>query len=131
MSVCFVRDLVRGLQLCLPAELESGEIFNIADPTPYSWDEFGKTAALFLGKSPKQIKFPLPLVYSIAIFSEFIDLFKKKPGIISKDKIGEMRQDAWVADTSKAEKMLGFRTDYSLSAGLEITLDWYLKNNWL
>jgi nucleoside-diphosphate-sugar epimerase len=131
MSVCYVQDLVRAMRLCQSAEPATGEIINIADPTPITWDDFGRTAAQFLGKSPKQIKIPLALVYTIAFFSEFIDKFKKKPGIISLDKIGEMRQNAWVADTHKAEKMLDFRTDHSLAAGLEVTLQWYTDHNWL
>lgn len=131
MSVCYIKDLIRGLQLCFEASLESGEIFNLADPVPYTWDEFGKTAARFLGKKPKQIKFPLPMVYAIAFISEFVDLFKKKPGILSKEKIGEMRQNAWVADTLKAEERLGFRTNYSLEDGLEETIGWYKDHSWL
>lgn len=131
MSVCYVRDLVRAMLLSLTVSLGTGEILNIADPTPYTWDEFGKTAAQCLDKRPRQMKFPLPLVYAIAIFSEFLDLFKKKPGIISLDKIGEMRQSAWVADTRKAEEVMGFRTEVPLAAALEETFKWYSDHDWL
>ncbi len=131
LSICYVKDLIRGLQMCLNAGLKTGEIFNFADPTPYTWDELGKTAAPLLGKNPKQIRLSLPIVYAIAFISEFVDLFKKQPGIISKEKISEMRQSSWVADTHKAEEMLGFRTNYSLAEGLEETLSWYSQHNWL
>ena len=131
LSMCYVKDLIRGLQMCSTADLKTGEIFNFADPTPYSWDDLGKKAAQILGKSPKQIKISLPMVYTIAFFSEFVDRFKQKPGLISREKISEMRQSAWIADTHKAEEILGFRTKFSLAEGLEETLSWYSQQRWL
>ena len=131
ISVCYVKDLIRGLQMCTSADLKTGEIFNFADPIPYGWDDLGKTAAQLLGKSPKQIKFSLPMVYTVAFFTEFVDHLKKKPGLISREKIAEMRQSAWIADTGKAEEMLGFQTKYSLAEGLEETLSWYSQQGWL
>jgi nucleoside-diphosphate-sugar epimerase len=131
ISICFVRDLIKALKLCAHAGVESGEIFNIGDPQPYTWETFGRTAARCLGKRARLLRIPLPAAYLTAFTAEIAAKVSGRPGILNRNKIREMREDAWVADMSRARERLGFRPDYSLERGLQETLDWYRREDWL
>ena len=131
MSVCYVKDLIKSLKLCLDKDLKSGEILHIADPKPYSWDEIGRTAAQLLGKKLTRIKIPLPIIYLTALLSELAGKLINKPTIINRHKLKEMQQEAWITDTAKATGKLDFQSDYSLQAALQETLDWYIEQEWL
>lgn len=131
VSLCYVKDLVKALILCTQKELINPEIFHIADPRPYTWDEFYQTTAEVIGKKPTRIKLPLPLIYTAALFSELTAKLKNKPAIFTRHKYQEMKQEAWMTTTSHAQKVLGFSADYSLKQGIQETLAWYKEKGWL
>lgn len=127
-SLSYVKDLVRALLLCAQKDLRSGEVFNVADPRPYSWDDIGRSAGAVLGKKLFRVKIPLPAVFLATLCSELASACTRKPSIINLDKFKEMKQAGWVADVRKAEELLGFRTFYSLKEGLLETITWYREN---
>lgn len=131
ISLCYVRDLVNGLKHLMLADTQSGDIFNIGDPTPYSWNEFARIAGHILGKSPRSIRIPIPVAYLVALAAEIGVKLTGKPNILDRNKIKDARQDAWVADMDLAQNTLGFKTQYSLEAGLKETLTWYQEQGWL
>jgi dTDP-D-glucose 4,6-dehydratase len=45
--------------------------------------------------------------------------------------VREAAQRYWLCDVGKIEKDLRFRAEYPLQKGLELTWNWYRKNNWL
>ncbi len=131
MSMCYVKDLIRALYLCMTKDLKSGEIFHIADPHPYSWDDLGKTIAAALGKKPLKIDPPYLLIRTVTALSELSAKISKNPSILNHDKLTEMNQEAWITDTSKAKKELGFETQYSLEKAVKETVHWYKEQHWL
>jgi dihydroflavonol-4-reductase len=131
MSLCYVKDLAAGLIKCLEATTPSGTIFNLGDPQPYSWDDFGRASGRILGKSPRTVHFPLPVVYLIAYLTEIWSKISRRPNILDRHKIQEIRQDAWVADIGRAREVLGFRAEFSLESALEETITWYKEQGWL
>ena len=56
---------------------------------------------------------------------------RKDPSILNRQKFEELKQDGWVADTQKAQEILGFTPQYSLPEALHETIDWYKTNQWL
>lgn len=131
LSMCYIKDLIHAFDLCLRKDLETGEIFNIADPHPYTWDELGKEAGEILGKKLFSVKVPLFLLYPAALISETISKLRKKTTTFDLRRLKEMKQPAWVADTTKAESLLAFLPQFSLQDGLQISLDWYIDQGWL
>lgn len=131
MSMCYVKDLVKAFLLGLDNPPASGDIFHIADPQPYSWDDFGRAAARALGKKSRTLKIPLPAVYTAAFLSEMISRLTRSSSIISRHKIKEMRQEGWVADTKLTCKKLHFAPDYTLDEAVAETAEWYKRNGWL
>jgi len=131
LSFCYVKDLVKALDLCTQKNLESGEIINIADPTPYTWDEFGQAAGIALGKTLRKIKIPLPFIYTVSLFSELAGKISRNPSILNRHKFREMKQQGWIVDTKKATEKLSFQPQYSLQEAVRETVDWYIEQGWL
>jgi len=77
------------------------------------------------------IRFPLPIVYLVAMISEAACKISGRVSILDRNKIRDMRQDAWVADIGKAQERLGFSPDYTLEEALRETITWYRDHHWL
>lgn len=131
MSLCYVKDLIRALYLCSQEELESGEIFNIGNQNPCSYDEFGELVGQAMGKKLKKVKIPIPIGYLVALIADIAGRINKKPSILNLGKFKQMRQRGWIADMKKAKEKLSFQPQYSLQDAIQETLNWYLKHNWL
>jgi len=131
MSICYVRDLVRALDAVARKPTASGEIFNIGDPVPYSFDDIGRMAGHVLGKTPRRIVVPLPVVYLAALVSDIATAFTGRPSVTTRKKFPELKQPGWLADVQKVRDKIGFETRYSLEEGLRETLGWYQANGWL
>ncbi len=131
MSLCYVKDLIRAFFLCSQKELVSGEIFNIADPNPCSYEELGVLAGQAMGKKLKKVKIPVLLGYIIALIGEIGGRMSKEPRFINLEKFKRLKQGNWIADIKKTREILSFQPEYSVREAVQETIDWYLKNNWL
>lgn len=131
LSLCYVKDLVRALDLFCRKEPKSGEVFNIANPEPYDYDELGKAAGKALRIKLRRVSLPLPMVFLAALVSELGGKFSKSPTIFDRQKFKDAKQARWVADIQKASHKLGFSCQYTLENAVEETINWYLVNNWL
>jgi dihydroflavonol-4-reductase len=131
MSVCYVKDLVRALDLAARETLPSGTIINIGDPVPYRFEDFGRVAGQILGKKLRKIIIPLPVVYLAALASDISTAFTGRPSKITLKKLPELIQAGWLADVRKARELIGFQTRYSLEEALRETIGWYQANGWL
>ena len=91
----------------------------------------GNIAAKIMEVKLKKIKFPVPLAYTAAAISEIIGKLKNNPGVFNRQRFRELKQAAWVADSTKAKERLHFTPQYSLQKGVEETINWYLEHGWL
>lgn len=127
LSLLYVRDAVRACRLAADPGRPSGEIFNIADPRAYGWEDIGAVAASFLGKKPVPLRLPLWSAYLASAASEGVGrLLGVGNSLINVSKVKQMKPDGWVADVRKARRELGFETIFSLEQGLGETIAWYL-----
>jgi dihydroflavonol-4-reductase len=124
-SVCYVKDLVEALWLCASKEMTSGEIFNIASPPPYTWEQVGDAAARAMGVKVRKVPVTMGLIYAASVLSEVRSRLTGEVSLFNRDKYRDMRQHGWVADVGKAASALSFRPRYSLEAGMKETIDWY------
>jgi dihydroflavonol-4-reductase len=125
LSLCYVEDAVRAVLLAGEKRVASGEIFNIADSKPHTWDDLGETAARILGRKLVRVRIPNPAVFLACAVSEGMARVRGRATAVNLSKYRDMRPDGWVADVRKAREILGFETRFSLEEGLTKTLDWY------
>jgi dihydroflavonol-4-reductase len=130
-SLCYVKDLARALEMAAGADLASGEILNIADSIPRSFEDIGQAAAEALGTTPRRIIVPMLAVFGTALVSEFSSRLRRRPTAVNRNKYRDYRQQSWVADVQKSRERLAFVTEYTLDDGVYETIRWYRDNGWL
>jgi dihydroflavonol-4-reductase len=131
LSLLYVRDAVRACLLAGAADRPSGEIFNIADPRPYGWEDISRIAARHLRKRTFPVRLPVWTAYLTAIASAGLNrLHGGGNSVYNLSKVKEMTQD-WIADPGRARRGLGFETVFSLEQGLSETISWYRWKGWL
>ena len=70
LSLVYVGDVVRALQTAAAAAEASGEIFNIADPRPYAWEDLGRAASREMNCSVRPLRVPVAAADIAGAFSE-------------------------------------------------------------
>jgi len=126
LSLLYVRDAVRAILLAARPGVPSGEVFNIADPRVYTWEDIGGTVAGLLGKKLVRVRFPLWTAYLASAASEGIGRLGGGASALNVSKYKQMKPASWVADVRKARQGLGFESRFSLGEGLGETIAWYL-----
>jgi nucleoside-diphosphate-sugar epimerase len=131
INPCYVEDLAAVMLLAAEKATRSGSLYFVAENRSYSWSEFKETLLSTGGVKAHTIKIPYAAAYLIGVASEFGSLFTSRPALTNRQKVREAAQKYWVCDLNETEKELGFRAEYPLHKGLEITWQWYRDNNWL
>ncbi|MBE3110045.1 MAG: NAD(P)-dependent oxidoreductase [Acidobacteria bacterium] len=126
LSLLYVRDAVRAILLAARPGIPSGEVFNIADPRIYTWEDIGRTVAGLLGNKLVRVRLPLWTAYLASAASEGIGRLGGGASALNVSKYKQMKPDCWVADVRKARQGLGFESRFSLEEGLGETIAWYL-----
>ncbi len=130
-SFIHAADLARGLVVLGEHPRAAGETFFLTNPRPYAWSEISRITLDLLGRRGVTMPVPMPLMKIIAGGADILNRFKKRPSIISRQKLIEMRQDFWVCSGKKAETVLGFKTETDIYEGIRETLEWYVQHGWL
>ena len=131
INPCYVEDLAAATLLAGEQKVKSGSVYFVAENRVYSWNEFRKTLFKTGGVSARVVRFPYPAAYLVGLVYELGGLITGKAPIMNRQKVREAAQKFWTCDLSKTENELGFRHEYPLRRGLEITWQWYRDNNWL
>ncbi len=127
LSLIYVRDAVRACLMAGDPGRPSGEIYNVADPRAYGWEDIGRVAAGLLGKKPIPVRLPIWSAYLASVASEGVGRFLGGGNsLFNVSKVKQMRAYGWVADVRKARREMGFETVFSLEQGLGETIAWYL-----
>jgi dihydroflavonol-4-reductase len=131
ISLIHVRDLVEGFHLAAVSEKAIGETYFISSEKYYTWDEVGDVTSSIMQKKPFKVAVPHTVVYIVAVNAQFLSLFSKKPATLNLEKAKDITRNAWICDTSKAMRDLGYRQKISLEDGIKRTLEWYKLMKWL
>ncbi|MFY0654160.1 MAG: NAD(P)-dependent oxidoreductase [Cyclobacteriaceae bacterium] len=130
LSFIYVKDLAAAI---IHAALSSvrEKTYFISDNKSYTNLIFSSVIKHRMEKKTFVIKLPLFLVKIVAFISENVGKLTKTPSPLNVDKINELRCSNWLCDSSEFYKETGFETQYSLEQGIQETIDWYKKENWL
>ena len=110
---------------------EANGSYNITDGKSYNRYQLSDIARKILKKKAIRFHLPMPIVRSLAFVLETTNGWLKKPSILSREKLHELAAKNWICDISKAKKELNFSPKFDLQTGLEDSIAWYTKNNWL
>jgi len=127
----YVEDLVDGLLAAARCPSAGGRVYFLANPKPVSWSELGLAAARIMGRSPRIVRVPPAVAFAAGCLGEMWSQIRRRPGIISREKVLEARCPNWTCDTRRAGAELGFSAKTTLQEGLAGTLAWYKEAGWL
>jgi nucleoside-diphosphate-sugar epimerase len=131
LSLIHVADLVEGFFLAAMSDKSIGEVYFISSEKFYTWDEINSITSTVLNKKVIKILVPHFIVYTIAAIAQFFSLFSSKAATLNLEKAKDLVQHAWICDTSKAVRDLGYRQNVSIEAGVKRTCEWYKEKNWI
>jgi UDP-glucose 4-epimerase len=130
LSFVYVKDLA---DLSVHA-LFSGvthRAYNVSDGRSYDRYDMADIVKDFFQRRTIKFHVPLPLVRVIATVLERIYERRKKSPALNREKLEELTAPNWICSIDRARAELGYQPDYDLRNGLDETLEWYLRNNWL
>ena len=130
-SAIYVKDLVEGLLQAARSPIGPGRAYFLAHAKPASWSGLSEIAARIMAVRPRVLRVPAPVAHAIGGCAEIWSRFTGRPGIISREKVGEARCSSWTCDTRRAALELRFSASTALEAGLSETLAWYKEAGWL
>lgn len=131
LSLIYVEDLVDAI-VHLSFEINpNGKTYFASGDEDSTWEHFSAVLSKIMNK-PRQIKVNVPntVVSAVVLISECVAFFRKKPALLGRQKMIEIKQDYWLCD-NRSLKSTGWKPQYSLSDGLKKTVQWYVYNGWL
>jgi len=131
LSIVHVDDLVQGIMLAATSAKAPGNTYFVCNDEPVEWESFADTIAAAMGRKCLKLHVPEELATPVAILSELAARMGRRPALISREKVREMRQRFWVCDNSKAKQDLGFVPSMGIEEGVRHTLRWYKAQGWL
>jgi nucleoside-diphosphate-sugar epimerase len=131
ISIIYVEDLVDALIAAATSEAAPGRAYFVANDVPITWTEFAETAAELMGRRIRTVTVLPGLAWCAALAAEAAAWARRKPTIVTREKLREGACPNWVCDVSAARHELGFRARTPLREGMARTIAWYRKAGWL
>ena len=129
-SLVHVDDLVDGMLLAALSPSANGKTFYLSGDGDYNWLAISKQIAHALNKKPLTIHVPFFMLDIVSFFSTAVARINKKPALLNRDKVREMKQASWLCSNRRAKEELGFNPKVELLDGLSATAEWYKKMGW-
>ncbi|WP_293741457.1 NAD(P)-dependent oxidoreductase [uncultured Pedobacter sp.] len=130
LSFVYATDLADLVIKVLASDVV-GRAYNISDGAVYKRSSLAHYARKALGKKTVRVNVPVPLIKGLAWSMEHLyGMFNKIPAL-NVDKIKELTAPNWGCDIKNIQNDFGFAPRFGLEQGLNETINWYRKNNWL
>jgi len=130
LSFIYATDLADVIIKALASDVV-GKAYNISDGAVYSRSSLANYVSKALGKKTVMVNVPVPIIKGLAWGMERLyGVFNKIPAL-NIDKIKELTALNWGCDIKNIQNDFGFVPQFGLEQGVNETISWYRKNNWL
>ncbi|TAJ15117.1 NAD(P)-dependent oxidoreductase [Marinilabiliaceae bacterium JC017] len=130
LSFIYVKDLARLIFHSLESNV-SGQYFFASDGNNYTCSQLAAIAKTVLNKRTLPIRFPKPLVKSIAFMAETIARLMQQTSVLNRDKYKELTSINWGCNATQTLDTFNFKPAYNLEKGVREVVEWYQQNKWL
>ena len=131
ITFVYVKDLVDAVF----AAIERGvtkKTYLISDGRTYNSRTFGQLLQNAMGiKGVVRLTVPLWILRAVCAVAQTASKFTGKTPTLNLDKYRIMKQRNWQCDISDAVKELDYRPKYDLKKGVDETVAWYKKEQWI
>jgi len=131
LTFVYVQDLVNVTYNLLESKNRNKAYF-VSDGAIYTKKDLGYYVEKKLNKKVFHIPVPLCLVRIIAFLTETIGKITKKAATaLNYEKVKELAAINWNCDIDPLTLDIGYKAMYNLECGVNQTIDWYKKEDWL
>lgn len=130
LQMIHAADLARALLMAATAQGVRG-VYHVAEARSYELGEMAALVAAAVGRRPRSLRLPAPLIGAAAAVGETAAGLLGKSTIFNRDKARELLAPAWLCETELARRDFGFEAHIPLQTGLNETANWYFQNGWL
>jgi len=131
VSLIYVSDVVQLALRVLEDDRSVGQTYFACDGKAHDLDAVLECIALVLGRRTVRAAVPMRMLEGIAALGAASARLLKRPILLNRDKLREMRHPCWLCDSSKAQRELGFAALVDLHSGIARTAEWYRQEGWL
>lgn len=107
------------------SERASGAVVSVTDGPAPETEAVMHLIAAALGTKARILRIPLPVLRILGATNDLLSQLRRRPVLLSRDKVRELAQSYWVADYQTMGPMLGFTPSITLANGMEQTARWY------
>ncbi len=131
LSMVHVRDLVGGIWRLAQAPACRQTTYFLANPQPVRISEVFRLIAASAGRRPIEAPVPAALLDLAGWVGWAYGALTGHSHMLDRYKVLDLRQPAWVCDSSSIEAEHGIKAEIPLSEGIAETLRWYQEQGWL
>jgi len=125
------REVSKAVLFTLMSDVTKNKIYYISDGNIYEWDDFLTCVEKAVGRNARRICIPMWMAAIYAILADGVSKITRKPPLINREKVLELRQEAWTCSPARFSNDTGFHPDGNLKKGVFATAEWYRENGWL
>ena len=133
ISLVHADDVGRVLAEAVAAETVPAQPVEFDDGKPggYAWAEIAAAAGAALGKTPKVVRLPAPVLYAVGAAGSLFSQVTGRASVLGFEKMREFLHPDWVAAGVSPE---GFKPLWNIEKGFADAVAWYrsrglLKSN--
>ena len=131
LSLVYVTDIVRAMVRAAVCYPKNEKIYYVTDGEHYLWSDISNSAMKILNVRAKKLVIPEVLLPLFSYFFEALAWFGSKPPLFDRQRMIDICQTSWIASPKEFFESHMFKPQYDLAKGLQETIDWGKKNNWL
>lgn len=131
VSLCHVRDVVRGLISIADSKVASGSVYFLADSEPYSWCKVEGMIENVMGVKARRVVAPVWTLQLLGALGQVYGLVTGRSVVLNRARAAELVACGWGCDISKAQRELGFAPKTNINDGLRDLVRWYKQEQWL
>ena len=124
-------DLAEAIRAILDAPpQELARYHASSDEGPFTWNDLLSTLEIIAGKRLWIPTLAPSVFHSFARCSEAWAMLTRSEPMLDRTRVVEMRQPAWICDSSSLTRDTGWRAATSLEDGMRKTMAWYQEHGW-
>ena len=132
LSMVYVGNLVDALLLALNRPQRNGHRFyHVADRCVVTMSEVARWIATAYGRRTVRLPVPQPALAVAGLPLAAAGRLLRRDLLLSRDKLREIAQPAWVLATGRIQAELGYRPRIDTRDAVRHTARWYLDQSWL
>ena len=131
LSLVYVTDIVRAMVRAAVCYPQNEKIYYVTDGEHHIWNDISDSAMKILNVRAKKLVIPEVLLPLFSYFFEALAWFGSKPPLFDRQRMIDICQTSWIASPKEFFESHMFKPQYDLAKGLQETIDWGKKNNWL